>query len=90
MINRCLDATLKSIVILKLVQPTLHAAGGQKFHDITDIPDELMITATEQTADLVEVTYAPGQHRSAFSRRWLRTPTIPTATRCRPCSCCTA
>jgi gamma-butyrobetaine dioxygenase len=42
--------------------------SGQKFHDITDIPDELVITATEQTADLVEVTYAPGQHRS---RRWL-------------------
>jgi gamma-butyrobetaine dioxygenase len=46
-------------------------ASGQKFHDITDIPDELVITAAEQADDLVEVTYAPGRHRSAFSRRWL-------------------
>jgi gamma-butyrobetaine dioxygenase len=45
--------------------------SGQKLHDITDIPNELVITATEQAEDLVEVTYAPGQHRSAFSRRWL-------------------
>jgi gamma-butyrobetaine dioxygenase len=45
--------------------------SGQRFHDITDIPDELVITATEQAEDLVEVTYTPGQHRSAFSRRWL-------------------
>lgn len=45
--------------------------SGQKFHDITDIPNELVITATEQAEDLVEVIYAPGQHRSAFSRRWL-------------------
>ena len=45
--------------------------SGQKFHDITDIPDELVITVTEQAEDVVEVIYAPGQHRSAFSRRWL-------------------
>jgi gamma-butyrobetaine dioxygenase len=45
--------------------------SGQKFHDITDIPDELVITTTDQGEDLVEVTYAPGRHRSAFSRRWL-------------------
>ena len=47
------------------------AGSGQKFHDITDIPEDLVITATEQAEDAVEVIYAPGQHRSAFSRRWL-------------------
>ena len=45
--------------------------SGQKFHDITDIPDDLVITATDRREDLVEVTYAPGRHRSAFSARWL-------------------
>ena len=45
--------------------------SGQKFHDITDIPNELVITAAVPAQDMVEVTYAPGQHRSAFSRRWL-------------------
>jgi gamma-butyrobetaine dioxygenase len=36
--------------------------SGQKFHDITDIPDELVITATEHADDLVEVIYAPCQY----------------------------
>ena len=45
--------------------------SGQKLHDITDIPDDLVITATRQGEDLVELTYAPDRHRSVFARRWL-------------------
>ncbi len=45
--------------------------SGQKYNDITDIPADLVIAATHDAGSSVVVTYAPGQHRSAFSRRWL-------------------
>jgi gamma-butyrobetaine dioxygenase len=45
--------------------------SGQKLHDITDIPAELVITEVETTEESVAVTFAPDRHRSAFSRRWL-------------------
>ena len=44
---------------------------GQKLQDITDIPNELAITRTEQAGESVAVTFAPDQHRSVFSRSWL-------------------
>ena len=44
---------------------------GQKLTDITDIPNELAITRTEEAGESVAVTFAPDQHRSVFSRSWL-------------------
>ena len=44
---------------------------GQKLKDITDIPNGLAITLTEDAGESVAVTFAPDQHRSAFSRSWL-------------------
>jgi gamma-butyrobetaine dioxygenase len=45
--------------------------SGQKLHGITELPDDLVITATQEAGESVVVTYAPGQHRSVFPRRWL-------------------
>jgi gamma-butyrobetaine dioxygenase len=45
--------------------------SGQKFKDITDIPNELAVAVTEDAGEFVVVTYAPDQHRSAFRRSWL-------------------
>lgn len=45
--------------------------SGQKYHDITDIPQDVAVAAVQETGDEVVVTFVPGQHRSAFSRRWL-------------------
>ena len=44
---------------------------GQKLNDITDIPNGLAITRTEDAGESVLVTFAPDQHRSAFPRSWL-------------------
>jgi gamma-butyrobetaine dioxygenase len=44
---------------------------GQKLSDITDIPNGLAITHTEDAGESVLVTFAPDQHRSAFPRSWL-------------------
>ena len=44
---------------------------GQKLSDITDIPNGLAITRTEDAGESVLVTFAPDQHRSAFPRSWL-------------------
>jgi gamma-butyrobetaine dioxygenase len=45
--------------------------SGQKFRDITDIPNEIVVTSSQDTGDRVLVTYAPDGHRSAFRRSWL-------------------
>ena len=45
--------------------------SGQKLKDITDIPNGLAITRTEDAGESVLVTFAPDQHRSAFPRSWL-------------------
>ena len=47
------------------------AGSGQKFNDITDIPAAVAVAAVQDAGDCVVVTFAPDQHRSAFSRRWL-------------------
>ena len=44
---------------------------GQKLNDITDIPNGLAITRTEDAGESVLVTFAPDQHQSAFPRSWL-------------------
>ncbi len=44
---------------------------GQQLNDITDIPNGLAITRTEDAGESVLVTFAPDQHRSAFPRSWL-------------------
>jgi gamma-butyrobetaine dioxygenase len=45
--------------------------SGQKFRDITEIPNEIVVTSTEDAGECVLVTYAPDGHRSAFRRSWL-------------------
>ena len=44
---------------------------GQKLKDITDIPNGLAISLTEDAGESVAVTFAPDQHRSVVSRSWL-------------------
>jgi gamma-butyrobetaine dioxygenase len=45
--------------------------SGQKLKDIAELPDELTVSAAEDTGESVVVTYGPDGHRSAFSRSWL-------------------
>ena len=47
------------------------AGSGQKFNGITDIPAGVAVAAVQDAGDYVVVTFAPDQHRAAFSRRWL-------------------
>ena len=44
---------------------------GQKLKDITDRPNGLAISLTEDAGESVAVTFAADQHRSVFSRSWL-------------------
>jgi gamma-butyrobetaine dioxygenase len=44
---------------------------GQKLNDITDLPNDLAITLTQDAGESVAVTFAPDEHRSVFSRSWL-------------------
>ena len=43
----------------------------QKFLDIADLDGDLVVAAAQEAGESVVVTYAPGQHRSVFSRAWL-------------------
>ena len=45
--------------------------SGQKLNDITELPDGLTVSATEDTGESVVVTFAPDGHTSVFSRSWL-------------------
>jgi gamma-butyrobetaine dioxygenase len=47
------------------------SGSGQKFLNITDIADELVVASAVQAGESVVVTYAPDRHRSVFSRAWL-------------------
>jgi gamma-butyrobetaine dioxygenase len=49
----------------------LDPGSGQKLKDITELPDDLAVSAAEDAGESVLVTYAPDGHRSAFSRAWL-------------------
>jgi gamma-butyrobetaine dioxygenase len=45
--------------------------SGQKLFQITELPDELIVTAVEEDAATVTVTFGPDGHRSRFDRSWL-------------------
>jgi gamma-butyrobetaine dioxygenase len=45
--------------------------SGQKLFQITDLPEDLVVTAVEEDASTVTVTFGPDQHRSRFDRAWL-------------------
>jgi gamma-butyrobetaine dioxygenase len=45
--------------------------SGQKLFGITDIPNEIVVSGADETAESVTVTYSPGGHRSTFRRSWL-------------------
>ena len=47
--------------------------SGQKLKDITQIPNDLGVAASENAGESVLVTFAPDGHRSTFSRSWLAT-----------------
>src|ERR1700760_2067742 len=45
--------------------------SGQKLFQITDLPEDLVVTAVEEDASTVTVTFGPDRHRSRFDRAWL-------------------
>src|SRR6201996_897736 len=45
--------------------------SGQKLFQITDLPEDLVVTAVEEDAATVTVTFEPDGHRSRFDRDWL-------------------
>ena len=45
--------------------------SGQKLFQITDLPEDLVVTAVEQDPTTVTVTFGPDGHRSVFGRDWL-------------------
>src|ERR1700728_3648844 len=45
--------------------------SGQKLFQITELPDELTVTAVEEDTDSVTVTSGPDGHRSRFDRSCL-------------------
>jgi len=45
--------------------------SGQKLFSITDLPAEVAIAAVEASDERIEVLFAPGGHRSVFTRAWL-------------------
>ena len=47
--------------------------SGQKYHDITDLPPDVVVATVREDGDAVLVMFAPDRHQSAFSRRWLAT-----------------
>src|SRR5580704_9944732 len=49
----------------------LDPVSGQKFKDITELPDDVAVSAAEDAGESVTVTYAPDRHRSVFLRSWL-------------------
>jgi gamma-butyrobetaine dioxygenase len=49
----------------------LDPASGQKLKDITELPEDVAVSATEDAGESVVVTFAPDGHRSVFSRSWL-------------------
>ncbi|WP_062436590.1 2-trimethylaminoethylphosphonate dioxygenase [Herbidospora daliensis] len=48
--------------------------SGQKFFQITDLPDDLAIGTLAERADQIEVTWFPDGHRSVYPRAWLTAP----------------
>jgi gamma-butyrobetaine dioxygenase len=48
--------------------------SGQKLFQITDLPEDLVVTAVEEDTATVTVTFGPDGHRSVFDRDWLADP----------------
>src|ERR1700693_3030596 len=48
----------------------LDPVSGQKLKDITELPEDVAISAADDGESVV-VTFAPDGHRSVFSRSWL-------------------
>jgi DUF971 family protein len=46
----------------------LDPGSGQKLNDITELPDDLAVSAAEDAGDWVVVTFAPDGHRSSSAR----------------------
>jgi len=46
--------------------------SGQRLLNITDIPEDTRIVSVKQTADALEIEFAPEGHRSVYSTKWLR------------------
>jgi gamma-butyrobetaine dioxygenase len=49
----------------------LDPVSGQKLNDITDLPDDVAVSAVEDAGESVVVTFTPDRHRSVFLRSWL-------------------
>jgi gamma-butyrobetaine dioxygenase len=52
----------------------LDPVSGQKLKDITELPDDVAVSAVSTAGDAgesVAVTFAPDRHRSVFLRSWL-------------------
>jgi gamma-butyrobetaine dioxygenase len=49
----------------------LDPASGQKLKAITELPEDVAVSAAEDAGESVVVTFAPDGHRSVFSRSWL-------------------
>ena len=49
----------------------LDPVSGQKLKDITELPDDVAVSAAEDAGESVTVSYAPDGHRSVFLRSWL-------------------
>src|ERR1700761_3531123 len=45
--------------------------SGRKLFQITGLPEDLVVTAVEEDAATVTVTFGPDGHRSRFGRDWL-------------------
>jgi gamma-butyrobetaine dioxygenase len=51
----------------------LDPVSGQKLKDITELPDDVAVSAVSTAGESVVVTFAPDRHRSVFLRPWLAT-----------------
>jgi gamma-butyrobetaine dioxygenase len=49
----------------------LDPVSGQKLKDITELPEDVAVSAAEDAGNSVVVTFAPDGHRSVFPRSWL-------------------
>ena len=62
----------------------LDPVSGQKLRDITELPDDVTVSAVSTAVTIIVVTFAPDRHRSSsFVPGWPRTPsttTTPTGT----------
>jgi gamma-butyrobetaine dioxygenase len=50
---------------------------GQRLVDLTHLSNGPLATVTAEFADSIEVTFAPEEHRSVFSRAWLAASALP-------------